>query len=264
MLGNQPSLQSSLPIFGCGHPSWLSEASFSFLGVPGQGTYLPGSPVTEAITSDGVTYTAGFTAETSNPALYQLTSIGVGSETQPVAPNANSPAFSFAYDSATSDITETITGATSVDTEVFDPQASAYALAETVAWSASPSLPGRYAFAADGQETVVIGSGAHAWKQTLPLDPTAAFTGLGTNTGSTANTITELIITGNAVVADTFTGSKSAGYALAQTSTTYIPATRAPSPSTCRNSTGRISTSPPAQSPGSAGAEPSRSPRTRR
>ena len=209
------------------------QASYAFSGVPGDGTTSPDGPgtIVETVTLGDQTQTIVFTAETSNPSLYQMTSIGQGNHTQSITPGANSPTYAFSYDNSTqtATITETIDRRGSTETDVYAAGSNAYTLVQDTVAVTNPTTTGpngstlAYSFAANGQESVTMGYGSHTFTQSLPLDPTATFTGLSTNSGSTPNTITESIVTGDSVVTTTFVGSQSAGYALSQTSTDYVP-----------------------------------------
>lgn len=211
----------------------LSDATFNFTGIPGSGT-------TSAAGADTVTETIGlgnyaasivYTAESGNPDLYQVTSVSEGGHTKTVTPTSSSPTFAFDYSAAsqTTTVVETITNANSVETLTYTSGTDGYALTQDTLTIDTPSttLPNggtlKYSFSSTGEVTETVGQGAHTHSFTEPLNPTATFTGLSTNTGSTPNTVTETYIFGDAVTTTTYDGSASGGYAVAATSTTYIP-----------------------------------------
>lgn len=213
-----------------------SQATVTFTGIPGQIQFLAttsgGETVTETIADGSGTETLVYTAESSDSSLYQLTSISHGSHTHAITPDSNSPTFAFSYTTLTGGqgVIESITRDGTVETRTYAPVTGGYVLSTDTEQVSDPSTTTAsgstrsYAFAADGQITVSEANFGESYSYTLPLDPTAAFTGLTTNTGSTANTITETYVSGDAVITKTFVGSQTAGYALSQTTSTYIPA----------------------------------------
>ncbi len=211
-----------------------ANATYAFSGVPGSSD-ASGDTVTETVTNGDRTETITYTAETSNPGLYQITSVTEGGHTRTITPDASSPTFAFNYDSGTgaTTVTETSSHSTGSRTLTYSSQGSVLALTESDFTASNPSttLPDggsrAYFFGANGAITVDTTWNGQSNSYAEPLNPTATFTGLTSNTGSTPNTITETFDTANAVTTLTFVGDATDGYALSNSATTYIPATGA-------------------------------------
>jgi len=222
----------SFGLDGIGGRFEFSNASFA--GVPGSGTTSSAgaNTVTETFPLGRQDASIVYTAESSDPSLYQITSVGEGQHTRAVTPTSSSPTFAFQYDTAsqTTTVIETINKNSSTETLTYAQETDGYALTQDTVAITNPStaLPGggtlEYSFSSTGVVTKTVGWGSHTHSLNQPVNPTSTFTGLSTNTGSNPNTITETSISGDAVTTVTYVGSASAGYAVSQTSTTYIPA----------------------------------------
>lgn len=208
-----------------GGPFGFADSAYSFAGITGSGaTSSAGvNTVTETITSGNHTTTVVFTAESSNTSLYQVTSVTEGSHSQTITPSSASPTYAFQYNAATQSttVTETITGANSTETETYTSGAngsSIFALTnDTITYTTPSTSHLSYSFGTSGSITETATFGSHSFSNTQPLGPTASLSGVGTGT------VTETTISGDSVTAVTFTGSSSAGYAIQQTSTSFVP-----------------------------------------
>ena len=217
--------------FGCGSEGYFGGpfaspgATYGFAGIAGSGTTSSAgtNTVTETITSGSHTSTVVFTAKSANASLYQVTSVTAGTHTQTITPSSSSPTYGFQYNAATQTtmVTETITGANSTETQTYTSGAlgsSSYALTnDTITYTCPSTSHVSYSFGTSGSITETVTWGSHSFNNTEPLGPTASLSGVGTAT------VTETSISGNSVTTVTFTGSSSAGYAIGQTSTSFVP-----------------------------------------
>jgi hypothetical protein len=199
----------------CGGPFASPGATYNFSGINGSGT------VTETITDGSETSTVTFTAESGNSSLYQITSVAEGTHSQAITPSSASPTFGFEYDTATQTTTviETITHATSTETQTYTSGSTgSFTLSDDTVTIDTPSTSQvSYSFGTSGSITTTQSWGSHSFSNTQPLGPTTSLSGVGTST------VTETSIAGDSVTTVTFTGSSSAGYAISQTSTSFIP-----------------------------------------
>lgn len=198
------------------------NTTYSFTGIGG-------SSITEVATTGSRAETVVYTAEASNASLYQITSVTFGSHSQTVTPTSSSPTFAFQSNAATqtTTVSETVTHTNSTETLTYSSgangNASSYWLSTDTVTITNPSttLPGgatvSFSFGSSGSVTETETRGGHTFTNTEAAVPTASFTGL--NTG----TVTESTISGNGVTTITYTGSASAGYAVQQISTTFVP-----------------------------------------
>ena len=198
------------------------NTTYSFTGIGG-GT------VTEVATTGTRAETVIYTAESSNAALYQLTSVSFGTHSQTVTPTSSSPTFAFQTNTATqtTTVSETVTHSGSTETLTYSSgangNANSYWLSTDTVTITNPSttLPNgatvSFSFGSSGSVTETETWGSHTFTHTDQAIPTATFTGLNTNT------VTESTIAGNGVTTITYTGSASAGYAVQQVSTTFVP-----------------------------------------
>lgn len=215
----------------------IHGATYEFAGVPGSGTTSSAGAdaVTETIAEGKHTTTIVYTEEPSDASLYQITSVDDGWGTVSITPTASSPTFAFQYDAGTQTTTvaETFEKSGSTETDTYTSEANGYALTnETVTIdNPSTSLPHggtlAYFFSSTGAITETETFGSHSFSHTELMNPTATFTGLSTNTGSTANAITESYISDDAVTTITFDGDATSGYAVAKASTTFVPSDNA-------------------------------------
>lgn len=208
-----------------------ANTTYSFTGIPGSGTTSTAgtNTITETATSGSHSETVVFTAETGNAGLYQITSVthGTASFSPPVT--ATSPTFAFQYNAATltTTVSETITGSYSSESKTFTSgaggNANSYWLSADTITITNPSttLPNgttdSYSFGTAGSITETVTWGMRSFSHTETAIPTATFTGVG------SATVSESYISGHGVTTVTFTGSSTAGYAVQQVSTIFVP-----------------------------------------
>lgn len=207
----------------------LTGATFAFLGVDGSGTTSPAGDgtVTETITLADGTGAIVFQAEAGAAALYQITSLSLGSHDLMVTPDASSPTFAFAYDALTqtTTITETITSTEGVESLVFASTGGSIALTSDTVTLSNPSqdlasgAKLEFEFGADGTMTETLTRGSHSHSHVERHNPTESLTGLDGNQGVAENAITHTAERGATITTTTFVGDAQDGYALAGTQT---------------------------------------------
>ena len=205
--------------------------TYSFTGITGSGTTSGAGvgTVTETATRGTQTETIVYTAESANPALYQVTSVTHGTHTNTPTQSATSPTFAFQYNAASqaTTVVETINRTAATETLTYTSGAggsdTAFALSSDLVVITNPSTTQAngntlsYSFGSAGSVTETVTRGTHTYSHSETANPTASFSGLNTAT------VSETTIAGNAVTTVTFTGSVDAGYAVQQVSTVFVP-----------------------------------------
>ena len=203
-----------------------TNTQYNFLGISGSGTTSSSgnNTITETITQGSHLSSVVYTASTTNPSSYQITSVTQGSHTHSVTPSASSPTFSFQYNSnnGSTTVSETVTKSNYSETLSYNSSSSGgsstYSLSSDVLVFTNPSASKEsYSFPSSNSITETYKFGSNSVNHTHTLLPTESLSGVGTST------VTETIISGNSIKVDTFTGSASSGYVLQKVSTTFVP-----------------------------------------
>jgi hypothetical protein len=200
--------------------------TYTFSGINGSGTTSSAgaNTITETISQGTRSSSIIFTSMSSAPSSYQVTSITDGSHTHTVTPTSNSPTFNFQYNASTqvTTVNETINNVAGTETLTYTSgingnSTSYYLSSDTVVVTNPSTSKSSYSFTASGTITETDTFNSHTYTHTSTLPPSADLSGVGTGT------VTETIVSGNSVTVETFVGNTSAGYALKQISTTYVP-----------------------------------------